>query len=205
MDENVLATIVNSTIAKTGLHISGAEVHLHNCILSGNEEYQIVTGYSYDSTRLYLYNTLIQDGENGILNNYPERTIVYYDSTNIDDNPGWINTGEFPYALTSGSPCINTGTQNLPEGFVLPMIDLTGSSRISGGEVDMGAYEFLFVGIDDDIKKYEAGNIIASPNPFHHSLNIILPGLLSGENIELKLYNLTGNLVEVHLCWKTGR
>ena len=54
-------------------------------------------------------------------------------------NPLFVNAGNGNYRLTSGSPCINAGT-NLP--YVYSTTDLDGNPRLSGDFVDIGAYEF---------------------------------------------------------------
>ena len=55
------------------------------------------------------------------------------------------------YQLSSGSPCINTGTADT-SGLNLPPMDLAGNWRIWDGRIDMGCYEYgsePYVGIDD--------------------------------------------------------
>jgi len=57
---------------------------------------------------------------------------------NIDDDPAFVDFGAGNYRLASGSPCINSGTNDV----VITSVDLDGSNRIVGARVDMGAYEF---------------------------------------------------------------
>lgn len=45
------------------------------------------------------------------------------------------------YVITSDSPCVNAGTNIIP-GYTMPEYDLGGFPRISGGIVDIGAYEY---------------------------------------------------------------
>jgi hypothetical protein len=56
---------------------------------------------------------------------------------NISANPMFVSNTN-PH-LKAGSPAINTGDNSAPD---VPTKDLAGSTRIVGGTVDMGAYEF---------------------------------------------------------------
>jgi hypothetical protein len=55
------------------------------------------------------------------------------------------------YQLSSGSPCINTGTAETT-GLNLPAMDQAGNYRIANGRIDMGCFEYgamPYVGVDD--------------------------------------------------------
>ena len=60
---------------------------------------------------------------------------------NINADPLFRNTGDFPYALLSGSPCIDAGTPDTA-GLQLHGTDLEGLSRIYNGKIDIGAFEW---------------------------------------------------------------
>jgi hypothetical protein len=58
----------------------------------------------------------------------------------------WIN---IDYSVMPGSPCIDAGIENLSI-FEIPPVDLAGNPRVTGGRMDIGAYEcnFLYQPID---------------------------------------------------------
>ncbi len=58
----------------------------------------------------------------------------------ITNNPKFRDAAAGNYRLEEFSPCRNTGT-NMP--WMLTATDLDGNPRITGGRVDMGAYEFI--------------------------------------------------------------
>jgi len=67
----------------------------------------------------------------------------------MDSNPLFLGTVDTNlsidqpeyYQLSSGSPCINTGTADTT-GLNLPPMDLAGNYRIWDGRIDIGCYEY---------------------------------------------------------------
>jgi hypothetical protein len=59
---------------------------------------------------------------------------------NIDAEPLFVDYTGGNLRLQANSPCINAGSN----ADVIGTTDLDGNPRISGGTVDMGAYEFVF-------------------------------------------------------------
>jgi predicted outer membrane repeat protein len=80
----------------------------------------------------------------------------------IDTLPGFMDFAQYPYSLSSQSPCIDAGSVDTT-GFMLPSTDLAGNPRVSHGIIDMGAYEFLFVGVKE--RPGNAAAVKAWPNP----------------------------------------
>ncbi len=78
-----------------------------------------LVGDSWDTNYVHIYNSLVMGGA-GVIRIYNSQDMVYYDSTNIDEDPVWIGSGEYPYALGGASPCINAGTLNLPPEIEMP-------------------------------------------------------------------------------------
>ncbi|MCF8398582.1 MAG: hypothetical protein K9G58_10455 [Bacteroidales bacterium] len=118
-----------------------------------------------------------------------------YDPTNIDADPLWANTGYYPYMLSYGSPCINTGTLDLPEHIELPETDLAGNPRVYDGQIDMGAYEFgPWVGVDYQKPKAKGQQPKANPNPFQHEIRIQYNSKEKGKQ-SIFVYDINGNKV----------
>jgi len=58
---------------------------------------------------------------------------------NIAADPGFLHSGDYPYALMPGSPCISAGENFIEQANAT---DLAGAPRIQWVKVEMGAYEF---------------------------------------------------------------
>lgn len=120
------STLLNCTVVSNTASLSGAGIYggaLTNCILYYN--------FSLKSPNF--------------LNDFTS-TISYCDTTplatngvgNITNEPIFVNLAAGDFHLQSNSPCINSGNN----AYVTATNDLDGNPRISGGTVDIGAYEF---------------------------------------------------------------
>ena len=88
---------------------------------------------------------------------------------NFDENPQFVNYALKNYRLSSNSPCINAGIQDVT-GLGLPSVDLDGKIRIHGGRIDIGAYEY---GAPATIKEnIITQQLIIYPNPATNQLTI---------------------------------
>jgi len=107
----------NSADYGTGGYSGGT---IWNCILVNNP------GGDYDisTTIIYCCTTFLADG--------------YGDFGNIAANPAFVNPAVGDFRLQANSPCINAGNN----AYAVGTSDLAGNPRISGGTVDVGAYEF---------------------------------------------------------------
>ena len=121
---------------------------------------------------------------------------------NINEDPLFDLSGPHPYALSSGSPCIDTGTPDTT-GLCLPDCDIIGCCRIWDGDgdgiavIDMGAYEFgapLISGTPQPEIHNPKSIISAYPNPFHSSITIEFE-LKAKTPVTLHIYNHMGQQV----------
>ena len=201
---NAKVDLINSTIGDnttpTGGAVKlnyGAEVNIINSILYGDIPREIVVDGRDMPCTLTVRNSLIQGGMWGIMvlgNN----TLNWLDG-NIDGDPLWIGSGDYPYSLSYGSPCIDSGTIDTT-GLHLPEYDLAGNPRIKNGRIDMGAYEFQDTISVDPSHDYDDWlyTLQNNPNPFHEGTSILFSvhDTHNVEDITLSIYNSKGQLLK---------
>lgn len=166
----VNATIGNNILREVegyavGL-VNGVKLNLYNSILYADSLYEMLLGSphaSYATVTANIAYCNIEGGPSQIYNYNNANTLNWLDG-NIDADPLWVGSGDNFYQLQSNSPCINAGTPMYSTGMLppyiklednkivlykvggdtlhLPPLDLAGNPRISGGRIDMGAYEF---------------------------------------------------------------
>ena len=176
---NASSTTQGGTIGCVGL---GSELNIYNSILYGNP---VVVN---------IQNTLFEDGEESCHIVYPWDIINWLEG-NLDEDPLWQNSGEFPYSLSLGSPCIDAGTLDLPPGIELPEYDLAGNPRIYGDTIDMGAYEWQGVGVENIQSSIFNIQLSNHPNPFNPETKISF-NLIESGNVKLEIYNIKGQKVK---------
>jgi len=170
----------------------GSELNVYNSIFYGDSLYEMSLGYPsgsiFPATANIAYSN-IEGGEDEIMNWYNQHTLNWLDG-NMDEDPLWAGTGDTAYYLLPGSPCIDAGTPMYEEGMDYPYIkmendkivlykydgdtihlpatDLAGKPRISGGRIDMGAYEYqdTTTSIKRFPNKIQENKVQVYPNPF---------------------------------------
>lgn len=203
VDDFINVNIMNCTIVdnvldyNTGCSIevdNNSEVNIYNTIFYNND------GYSFNLMQdvdVNISNSLIEGGDDNVNYYYP-LAIVNWMEGNLNEDPFWTGTGDFPYFLQSESPCIDAGTLDLPAGIELPEFDLAGNSRIYGGTIDMGAYEWQGIGTFNNELPIINTQITNYPNPFNPYTTIKLD-LAEPGKIELIIYNFKGQKVKTLL------
>ncbi len=194
INSNFSENAVNSLGGAVGVN-DNAKLFIYNSILYQNDPAQLWLAGDYGGIpSLSVYNSNIEDGPLGI-KAYTGNFNLYYDDSNINTDPLWANTGYYPYMLSYGSPCINTGTLDLPEHIEIPETDLAGNPRVYDGQIDMGAYEFgPWVGVDYRRPASPKPQLSASPNPFHHETRIRYQSKEKGKQ-SIFVYDIGGNVV----------
>jgi len=201
---NAQVDVINCTIGDnttpTGGAVKldyGAEVNIINSILYGDTPKELVVDGRDMPCTLTVQNSLIQGGMWDIMvlgNN----TLNWLEG-NIDADPFWIGAGHYPYALSDSSCCIDSGTIDTT-GLNLPEYDLAGNPRISGGRIDMGAYEYQdTVAVDPPHDHTDwLYTLQNNPNPFHEGTSILF-SVHDSHNVQdiiLSIYNSKGQLVK---------
>ncbi|MCG2659883.1 MAG: right-handed parallel beta-helix repeat-containing protein [Kiritimatiellae bacterium] len=107
---------------------AAANTRFDNCIILSNKINEVYpdTGATLTSFWYTCSSVALADGQG-----------------NITNNPLFVDQGNRNYRLSTGSPCVNTGTNM---SWMTNAVDLDGRIRIRYGTVDMGAYEFIHSG-----------------------------------------------------------
>ena len=196
--------IINSTIVNNYSTMGGGIICtsysspiITNSILFNNtpEEIYLSPFLCYNSITISYSD--IEGGETGIIVGHGD---VHWLEGNIDLDPLFENG----YHLSYCSPCIDAGTPDTT-GLNLPPWDLDGNIRIWDGNgdslaiVDMGCYEFgaPFYGVDDPPHNQIGFQIYPNyPNPFSNSTNISFNIPRTYKTVQVKIYNIKGQLVK---------
>ncbi|RLD37126.1 MAG: hypothetical protein DRI89_15505 [Bacteroidetes bacterium] len=203
--ESSVGCFINCTFADNHANRGGGAIDsyysmptLTNCILWGNtaDEFGNQVYISSASSGLNLYYCDIEGGEA----DFGGQTNLGETAKMLDTIPEFMGEDElYPYyAIDGSSPCVNYGTLNsqyLPDGWVCPCVDLAGSQRIEQGIIDLGPYEALSVRTNEYLAE-EIIDLRIFPNPTSRDLTINYT-LLTGENLSISLYSITGQILKV--------
>lgn len=198
--------ITNNTISNNSSANGGAlfftlysSLSLYNNILWGNTA-------SISGQQVYLddensdpdfYYCDVQGGKTSIgLNGAIFYTGIY--QNNIDTMPFFVassagsgigyNGVTADWSLHLGSPCINTGKPDTIS-LGLPSTDKAGNLRISGGRIDIGAYEYI---LPNSINEVIAPFLIGIyPNPVTNNLTIEIQ-----QKSEIEILNINGQIIK---------
>lgn len=135
----------------------------------------------------------VQGGQNSVMILDSLCTLVWGDG-NIDLNPLYENSDSNQFMLSSSSPCIDAGNPDTT-GLYLPEFDLAGYPRVYGSRIDLGAYEWFPVGVQE--RTYtENSSMEIYPNPSGSYVCFrIKKGYPTSGNI-IKIYNSSGQFIE---------
>ena len=135
---------------------------VRNCIVYGNlnnasvDEPVQIWSWTFDDDAPKFYNCLVQYGFENISNH---EVITVYENC-LDDDPLFVAPENENYRLADNSPCINAG---LTESGDLGLVDLDGNPRVWDNAIDLGAYEYASVGMDEMIQAESALRVVGNP------------------------------------------
>lgn len=203
--ENSNGILINNTIADNYATYGGglyfymqSNPEIINTILWGNEAdagHQVYSSTNSSSNPGFYYCD-IEEGQAGFGGS--QINGGYF--SNLEEDPLFTDDPESTlYTVDAASPCIDAGTPDTSAWYYpqyLPETCLCGNPRKSGTNIDMGAYEYVILGIED-------------PQAIDHSLHIY-PNPVQGEAtiklkaqnksvIRVELYNSIGKKVETIL------
>ena len=201
--ENGYISFSNNTFSNNSAEVATlvmvGNIDFSNNIMWDDTPYEIflwdVSDYGIISTLNLQYND-IRNGVDGVWNQN-NANIVNWLEGNINEDPQFTGTGDFPYYLSSTSPCIDAGTPDTT-GLHLPWLDVAGNPRVYGGRIDMGALEWQGYGVDPDTGMVNNLYFFKNtPNPFRDQTTISFTSLDYDRVREytLSIYNSRGQLV----------
>lgn len=137
---------------------------LWNCIVYGNKNYLPLEepvqmwSWTYDDYAPEFHNCLVQYGLENISNN---EVIAVYENC-LDEDPLFDDVLHEDFHLSAESPCINAGSYDTPSE-ILNGTDLDGFWRVCGGRIDLGAYEYSAVGLNETLQEEQQMHIVGNP------------------------------------------
>jgi len=194
-------TFADNSSAHSTLLLIGEKVNMKNTIMYDNTDYEIrlpdCTWYGIVDT-LNIDHCNIKNGEDGIWNQN-EANIINWSDSNIQEDPLFCGTGDYPFALSELSPCIDAGTPDTT-GLNLPEFDLAGNPRVFNEIIDMGAYEYQdTIGVvEPDYPLFIFDLFQNNPNPFSSrtTISFILASYEHLNEYTLSIYNIRGQLIK---------
>ena len=135
---------------------------VRNCIVYGNEnatpieEPVQIWAWTFDNYAPRFYNCLVQYGFENISGN---DAIWVYENC-LDADPLFVDPDNENYHIGDDSPCFNSGW-NHPDDF--DKLDLDGNARVWDNLIDLGAYEFSNVGVEEIVQTSTRLRVVGNP------------------------------------------
>ncbi|NTW23776.1 MAG: T9SS type A sorting domain-containing protein [Lentimicrobium sp.] len=201
--DDMKPVFVNNTFVENSATSQGGAVYL-NCLLNFPAIYNCIF---YQNSSPSGNDISYVQGQEPITVSYSDLNTagisgVWSGEGNIFEDPIFDSSGPYPFALSPGSPCIDTGTPDTT-GLMLPLSDLPGNLRLWDGDgdgtvrIDMGAFEFGSAPVGISGIRILSGAILLSayPNPFRHKTTIEYQ-LDETAVVSLKIYNHLGKILK---------
>jgi len=187
-------TVVNNH--SIGVNCGGIFFYQHsspvvrNCIVYGNTNEAALDKpvqmwvWTYDDFTPSFYNSLIEFG----LENISGADIINTYENCLNKDPRFVDPEREDFRLRENSPCINSG---LTKAADFRRFDLDKNPRVFENFVDMGAYEFTIIGLEETA---QANKIRIVGNPITASSYAEID-LDNAGNVSVQVYSLDGKLL----------
>ncbi len=158
-----------------------------------NPQQIILESYYFYPITFKIEYSDIEGGQNSIIALDTISSMIWGEG-NFDSDPLYENPDSNLFLLSSSSPCIDAGNPDTT-GLNLPELDLAGYPRVYGPGIDIGAYEWFPVEVEE--RTYpEESSLGIFPNPSGSLIFFQMRKENSASVHILKIYNTSGQLIE---------
>lgn len=166
---------------------------LYNSIIYGNypsldstfqQDFAQMWMWTYEGFGPEFRNCLVEGGTSQI--HSPEFMQVFEDIIDVD--PLFVDPEHHDYQLSSDSPCRDAGCLSTPDD-ILVGLDLAGQPRLSNGRIDIGAYEYSVVKVDEAEAMMDAPCVLGVPLCSQSRLMLDLD---AASKVTVMVYSLQG-------------
>ena len=200
VNQNNKLEIINSLFydnySDSGIIVADSNTNLYivNSTISNNTSHEAVTALG-TSNILIIKNSILYNNPNPQIFCEGLNNVTFSDIEggwdgygNINNPPLFDSLSAYPYQLLTGSLCIDAGNPDTT-CLNLPELDLDGNPRIWNNHVDMGAFEWNNIGVENP--QYANNNLVVYPNPVSDMATLIFNAENKGL-VHINLYNSSG-------------